>query len=103
MSFACTLDGQDRTTRLAGARELGKLALVAVEADHLRARLRFRGEPERVDALVATERACCGFLELTTTRHGAETELEIRAPEGGERILRALVAGIVSGWEGGLE
>jgi hypothetical protein len=100
--IACTLDAADRRGRLAGARELGERALIGLEVGERRALLRFRGEHERVDALVAAERACCGFLELTTTRHGEKTELEIRTPDGGEPILRALVAGIVVGWEGGL-
>jgi hypothetical protein len=97
-SLSCTLDAADRSARLVAARALGERALVAVNVSERRARLRFHGEPERVDALVAAERACCGFLELKTTRHGEDTDVEIRTPEGGEPILRALVAGIVAGW-----
>ena len=48
------------------------------------------------------EGKCCAFFEFATTRAGEETEVEIRTPEGGEPLLRGLVAGIVAGWEGGL-
>jgi hypothetical protein len=98
--IACTLDAENRATRLAAARELGEHALVGLEVSERRALLRFHGEQERVDALVAAERACCSFFEFTTTRNGEQTELEIRAPEGGEPILRGLVAGIAAGWKG---
>jgi hypothetical protein len=100
--IACTLDAEQRTTRLDAARELGEHALVGLEVSERRALLRFRGEHERVDALVAAERACCAFFEFTTTRNGNQTELEIRTPEGGQPVLRGLIAGIVAGWEGAL-
>jgi hypothetical protein len=100
--IACTLDAGDLSARLAGARELGKRALVGLDVRDRRALLRFHGERERIDALVAAERACCPFVEFSTTRHGEDTELEIRTPEGGEPLLRGLVAGIVAGWERGL-
>jgi hypothetical protein len=100
--IVCTLDARNRGARLAAARELGEHALVGLEVSGRRALLRFQGERERVDALVAAERDCCAFLEFTTTRNGEQTELEIRTPEGGEPTLRGLVAGIVAGWEGGL-
>ena len=99
-AIACGLDAGDRAARMAAARELGGHALVDLEVSERRALLRFHGELEGVDALVAAERACCAFFEFTTTRNGEQTELEIRAPEGGESILRGLVAGIVAGWEG---
>jgi hypothetical protein len=99
--IACSLDAENRAARLAGTRELGEQALVGLEVSERRALLRFHGRRERIDALVAAERACCGFLEFRATRNGERTELEIRTPEGGEPILRGLVAGIVAGWEGG--
>jgi hypothetical protein len=100
--IACILDAEDRAARMAVVRELGEHALVGLDISERRARLRFRGADDRVEALVAAERACCPFLEITTTRQGEHTELEIRSPAGGEPLLRGLVAGIVAGWEGGL-
>jgi hypothetical protein len=100
--IACTLSAADRPARIAVARELGERALVALEVHDRRALLRFHGEPDRVDDLVAAESECCGFLEFVSTRIGDETELEIRAPKGGEPALRGLIAGIVAGWDVGL-
>ena len=100
--IACTLGAEDRATRQTAARELGERALVAVHVSEREGRLRFRGAHERVDALVAAERACCAFFEFATTHNGEQTELKIRTPEGGEPMLRGLVAGIVAGWKGGL-
>ena len=100
--IACTLSGEDRPARIALARKLGERALVGLEVRDRRALLRFQGERERVDDLVAGESECCGFFEFATTWKGEETELEIRTPVGGEPLLRGLVAGIVAGWDGGL-
>jgi hypothetical protein len=100
--IACTLSPDDRRARLATARELGERALVGLEVGDRLALLRFRGEPEAVDALVAAESACCGFFDFATVHDGEDTELEVRTPEGGESLLRGLVAGILAGWEDGL-
>jgi hypothetical protein len=100
--IACTLNPSDRRAQIAAARELGERALVGLEVRDRRALLRFRGEPQGVDTLVAVESDCCAFFDFTTTRDGENTELEVRTPERGEPLLRGLVAGIVAGWEGGL-
>jgi hypothetical protein len=100
--IACTLDGGDRQARLVSIRELGHRALVGLRVDNRLALLQFRGECERVDALVSAESQCCAFFEFSTSRDGEETEVTIRAPEGGESILRAFVAAIVAGWKGDL-
>jgi len=100
--IACTLGGSDRRTRAAAIRELGERALIGLDASDRRARLRFQGERERVEALVAAESQCCAFLQFAMAEDGEETEVEIRTPEGGEPLLRALVAGFVAGWEGEL-
>jgi MerR family copper efflux transcriptional regulator len=98
--LACTLSGSDQPARLVTIRELGQRALVGLEVRDRRALLRFHGEHERVDALVAAESQCCAFFQFAMMRDDEETELEIRTPEGGEPLLRALVAAIVAGWEG---
>jgi hypothetical protein len=100
--IACTLDAADHRARIASARELGERALVGVNVHERRALLRFHGEREAVDALVAAEMACCSFFEFRASYDGEDTELEIRTPEGGEPLLRGLVAGVVAGWEGRL-
>lgn len=100
--IACTLDAADATARAEGMRELGARALVGLDVTDDRARLRFRGERERVDARVAAERECCAFFEFMTTNRGGDVELDVRAPAGGEPLLRGLVAAVVAGWEGAL-
>jgi hypothetical protein len=100
--IACTLSTAERSTRLTTARELGRRALVGLDVSDRRALLRFHGEQAGVAALVRAESGCCEFFEFATTPKGEETELEIRTPEGGEPLLRGLLAGIVAGWQGGL-
>ncbi len=97
--IACTLSAGEQPDRVVTMRELGR-ALVGLEVHERQARLRFHRKHERVGALVAAESQCCAFFQFATTRDGEATELEIRTPEGGEPLLRALVAAIVSGWEG---
>jgi hypothetical protein len=97
--IACSLGAEERSSRLAAARELGERALVGVEVMGRRALLRFNGERERVDELVAAESECCAFFSFEIAEEGEETQLEIRTPPGGEWVLRGLVAGIVAGWE----
>ena len=48
------------------------------------------------------EARCCAFLEFELDETGDLLELAIRARDGGEPVLRSLVAAIVAGWEGGL-
>ena len=100
--IACALTGDELPERLADARELGEKALVGLEVFDRRAVLRFSGERERVDALVAAENRCCSFLEFEVAEDRERIELRIATPEGGELPMRSLVAGVVAGWEGGL-
>jgi MerR family transcriptional regulator, copper efflux regulator len=100
LPIVCTLSGSDSRARAVAVRELGNRALVGVEAHDGRALLRFHGERERVEGLVAAESQCCAFFQFAVTRDGEKIDVEIRTPEGGEPLLRALVAAIVAGWEG---
>jgi hypothetical protein len=97
------LAAAERTARATHLRKLGEQALVSLEVSGRRALLRFEGAHERVAAFVDAERTCCAFFEFSKTRHGEDTEIEIRAPAGGEALLRGLVAGIVATWKGGLQ
>ena len=100
--IACTLTADELPARMRSARELGERALVGVEVSGRRALLRFTGERERIDALVAAERRCCEFLSFEIEQDGERVNLEILTPAGGEPILRGLVAGVVAGWQDGL-
>lgn len=100
--IACTLSADELPGRIESARELGARALVGVTVADRRALLRFDGEREGVDAFVAAESGCCSFFTFETSQDGERVELEILTPEGGEPVLRGLVAGVVAGWEGAL-
>ena len=75
---------------------------MGVRARGPQASLLFDGERDRIEQLVAAETQCCSFLEFELGVSGEQLELEIRTPEGGEPVLRSLVAAVVAGWEGGL-
>lgn len=100
--IACTLTSGELSDRIADARRLGERALVGLEVSERRALLRFNGERDGVDALVAAESACCPFFAFDVRQEGERVELEIATPEGGELPMRGLVAGVLAGWEGGL-
>jgi hypothetical protein len=99
----CTLNAGDLDARAREMRQLGERALVGVHVGEDGARLRFRGEHERIAALIAAESECCTFFEFATAGEGAETEVEIRAPEGAEPMVRGFVAAVVAGWAFGWE
>jgi hypothetical protein len=101
--IACTLTVAERPGRAASARELGQQALVDLEVADRTALLRFDGHREEVDALVAAETSCCAFFDFDIREDGDRIELEILTPEGGELFLRSLVAGVVAGWDRGLQ
>ena len=73
-----------------------------LEASGRHARLRFDGERERVEELVAAETQCCSFLDFELEQSEEVIELAIDASGGAEPVLHSLVAAIVAGWEGGL-
>ena len=54
-----------------------------------------------MDALVEAESGCCSFFEFDVRETDDEVEVEILTPEGGELVLRGLVAGVVAGRDQG--
>lgn len=79
--------------------ELGR-SLVAVEAEGLRASLRFDAESARIEEFVRAESGCCPFFDFDPAGKAGVTTLGIGAPEGAEWAVRGLVAGFVAGWGG---
>jgi hypothetical protein len=92
---ACTLSAEDiagMPQRLAGFRRLGAAQLSSHRGER-HAVLRFRNDPairEDVDALVAAESRCCGFLGYRVEEQPEALVLTISAPEGGEPFMLAL-------------
>ena len=98
-SIACSLDQAELPDRASLMEDLGR-GLVAVEADGLRASLRFESDRARIEEFVRAESACCPFFEFGVGKDGGATTLRVGAPEGGEWAVRGLVAGFVTGWGG---
>jgi hypothetical protein len=94
----CSLEASEIPERGRAMAELGT-ALVAVEAEGRTAAFRFgeRALPE-VERFVRDESRCCPFFQFDVDRGGGEVRLEVGVPEGGEPILRGLVAGFAAGW-----
>ena len=102
--IACSLDRNALMARLVAAAEVGRAGLVSreqVEGQHI---LRFRADPEiraRLEVIVDAERECCSFLKINLQERGAELELAIAAPAGGEETAAALAAAFDSAAGGG--
>jgi hypothetical protein len=94
--LACNLTQKDLSARLDSLHELGE-TLVAVEAEGDHAVLRFESDREPVERFVAEETRCCPFFVFEVAGERPVT-LDVRVPEGGEQMLRSLVAAFVAGW-----
>src|ERR671914_775141 len=91
--IACTLDSAEMPQRGAEIRALGRDGLEAVERGERGVTLSFRGDPsirERVEAIVAAESRCCGFLDFSLAEVEDMRVLTIAAPEGAEPALHEL-------------
>jgi hypothetical protein len=92
--IACTLTGRDLSARLREIAALGRSALRRTRREDAHAELRFAasdGIRDRVEAVVAAESACCGFLSMRVTESRDEIVLTIDTAEGGELVLHELV------------
>jgi hypothetical protein len=94
--IACGLGEGDLRDRQRSLAELGRASFLGADGGGGRHRLRFRGDPgtrAALEAIVAAERECCPFLDLSVGESGGELTLSIEAPEGGEEIADALAEG----------
>lgn len=95
LPIVCTLDAGALTERLAAIADIGRRGLLDTHHRGGRAVLRFApraGIGERLAAIVAAERECCAFLELTLQEAEAAIVLTIAAPAGAELVVEELVA-----------
>ncbi len=100
MPIACSLDRSELIDRARLAAELGE-SLLAVEADGRHVNLRFPMERHQaLQEFVRAESQCCPFFAFELTLEQQAARLQVDAPEGGERAVRALLAGFVAGWGG---
>jgi hypothetical protein len=94
LPIACTLSATELPTRLAEMADIGDDALTELDAESLRARLRFAARPgvrARLEDIVAAESECCGFLTLALVDEPDAIVLTIEAPEGAELVLTEFI------------
>ena len=94
LPIACSLGAGDLKRRLAAIAEIGSESLLGREADGGRHLLRFRSDAEtrrRLEEIVAAERECCSFLDLTLKCRG-ELLLTVAAPQDGQTVADELAA-----------
>jgi hypothetical protein len=93
MQTTCSLDADRLERRLAAIAELGAAHLIAHRVEDGRHTLRFRAGGEsrrRLAEIVAVERRCCSFLDLSLDEVGGELILSIDAPEGSKAVGNGL-------------
>jgi hypothetical protein len=91
LPIACSLTAAQLPGRLAEMAELGREALLHARVDGDGAQLRFAadaGVHERVQRVVAAERACCGFLGYAVEQQPDGVLVRIQAAHGAEALLR---------------
>ena len=94
LPIACSLSPTELPARLSEIGDLGGTALLSSRTDGARAELRFARRPgvrERVDAIVAAESRCCGFLAMSVGDERDAIVLTIEAPPGARPVLQELV------------
>ncbi len=95
MPIACSLTADEMPDRLSQIAALGEAALDSAQIDGALAVLRFRARErvrERLEALVAAEAKCCGFLKMDLHDAPGVVILTIRSEPGGEPVVADLVS-----------
>lgn len=98
--IACTLGATEARARLAELAAIGRAALLGTTTAGRRATLRFRPRTrvrERLEAIVAAEADCCGFLDLSLSDAPGAVMLHIAAPPGAEGAVADVVAAFAAG------
>ena len=93
LPIACSLSAADRAGRLEEMSSLSARVL-SIERDRGGSLLRFERDREtesRISGIVAAERECCPFLDLTLRSEGSELSLSISGPEGAEPVIAEIV------------
>ena len=95
LPVACSLSGQDQTERL---RELASLASRVLGAEPTGgggSLVRFRPDGDtqsQLARIVAAERECCPFLDLSLTEDRSNLTLSIEGPEDARPVIAEIVA-----------
>ena len=94
LPIACSLSASEFPRREAEIAALGRDALIDARQESAHAELSFaagEGIRARVEALVAKESSCCGFLAMRVTEEPDVVLLTIDAPQDAEVVLGELV------------
>jgi hypothetical protein len=95
MECACSLEAGELVERLDRIARLGSRSCLGAESDGRRHSLAFRRDPgtrTELEAVIAAERRCCPFLDLTLDDAGEQLVLTIDAGPDGEPIAAQLAA-----------
>ena len=95
LPVVCSLGVADFEQRIAAIAALGAESLVTRAERGGRHLLRFRGDAAtrgQLEQIVAAEKECCGFLELSLSRFPDETILSISAPQDAQLVADGLAA-----------
>ncbi len=92
LPVVCSLEAGDLRARLAEIGEVGAESLIERRTTGGRHLLRFRADArtrERIERIVAAEKECCAFLDLSLARGCCDLILTVGAPEGGQETAAA--------------
>jgi hypothetical protein len=98
LAIACSLTAAELPERLAEIAALGEAALLDAQVLERRATLRFAahdGIRPRLEAIIAAEARCCGFMSFDLRDDGAQIVLRIDAPEEAQLVLEEFAATFV--------
>lgn len=88
LTIACSLPAADMRARLDEIATLGREALVDSRIDDGAATLRFRASfRDRLQAIVAAEAKCCGFLDFGLESRDEEIVLTVTASADAQQAL----------------
>jgi hypothetical protein len=91
--MACSLEAGELVQRLQRIARIGSRSWLGTDSDGRRHSLSFRDDQttrSELEAVIAAERECCSFLELTLDQAGGELVLTIDAGVEGEPIAAGL-------------
>ena len=94
LPIACSLSGQDQTERLREFASLSSRVLGAESTGGGGSLVRFRLDGDvqsQLTRIVAAERECCPFLDLSLTEDRSTLTLSIEGPEDAQPVITEIV------------
>jgi hypothetical protein len=99
LPIACSLSGEDQAERLGELASLSSRVLGAEPTGEGGSLIRFQpgGDTEsQLKRIVAAERECCPFLDLSVAEDGSNLTLSIDGREGAEPVIAEIVGALTS-------